>query len=61
MSDKCKARYVVEQIDCDNDNRITPNERVWKIRDLQTDHLGFASYMTEERAKVAAERKNWSP
>ena len=55
---QCKLRYVVEAIDCDEHNLITPNERVYRIRDLKTDQLGFASYKTKERAREVADKKN---
>ncbi len=50
MSD-CKMRYILEEVTSDS-------QKAWKIKDLQTGELGFATYMTKERAEAALENKN---
>jgi len=53
MSDKCEMRYTLEEV-------ISDSQQAWKIKDLQTGELGFATYMTKERAEKALQNKNCS-
>ena len=53
-----KIRYTVEMIECDHKDVLSRNERRYKIKDLKTGKLGFASYKTEADAQARVDKKN---
>lgn len=55
-----KLRYVVSVID-KSDDPLSLDKLTYKILDLDTDQLGFASYKSLERAHDIADKKNSQP
>ena len=51
-------RYTLTTVECDSDDALTPNQRVYKIWDNETDSLGFASYLNKEFAEGLVSKKN---
>lgn len=51
-------RYVVEPVDLDKLHPVWPNQKVFKIRDLQENYLSKNCYTSEVVAKEIVKNKN---
>ncbi len=56
-----KLRYVVKIVYRLHDDIFLPGGIVYKVLDLDTDTVGFASYKSETKAQNIADRKNAQP